>query len=157
MRWVNTTLMITPATWLLYGSLSSSLAEGGNLVLTNYDLFYLLLIGLCASIYFTTAVTTTTIDKLRQTLTVKKKGLLKNSFSSYRFSEIDGFPFVEQVMRGRGWYYTIQLRLKTGEIVELADIAYFKKKYYAVVDRATKFMFDGPSEGLFKLTILDDY
>jgi hypothetical protein len=59
-------------------------------------------------------------------------------------------------MRGRGWYYTIQLELKTGEIVEMADITYFKKKYYAVADRATKFMFDGPTEGLFKLTILDD-
>jgi hypothetical protein len=156
MRWVFTLLMVIFAIRMLYHSVYFDVIEKGDPFPTSGLIFILFPLGWAVYVFFTTAVTTTTIDKQRKILTVKKKGLLKDSFSSYSFIEIDGFPFVEATY-GRRTYYSIRLPLKTGESIELAALRSLNKKtYYNAVDRANKYLFDAPDKELFKLTILDD-
>ena len=145
MQWGLALLVSILTGWILYQSANLS---GKGLIL---------LFPFCLTVYmfFATAITTTTIDKQKKILTVKKIGLLKNSFSSYQFSEIDGFPYVE-VTYSRGTYYSIQLPLKIGKNIELAARRSLNKRtYYKAVDRANKYLLNG-SDKDFKLTILDD-
>ena len=112
--------------------------------------------------FLRTATTTTTINRQKKTLTVEKKGLLKNDFQSYRFDEIESGGLAIKETYNRGKYTGIELPLKSGERIELTTPrATFRFKNHDIVEETNEYFAErgagaARKDDDFKLTMFND-
>lgn len=111
--------------------------------------------------FLTTATTTAVINRQKQTITIQKKGLLKNDLQSYRFDEIADGGLTVRETYNEGKYTSIELPLKNGEKIDLTSPrSTFKFKNHDIVDQANEYLTDGSraarKDDDFKLTIFND-
>ncbi|HEX2641312.1 MAG TPA: hypothetical protein VHL50_12090, partial [Pyrinomonadaceae bacterium] len=79
-----------------------------------------------------------------QTVSVRKRSLIKYSFNVYSFNEIADLIYVETRVRGRGGkVYQLIMPLKSGEKIELsADDGSKKGQYYDAAVLLNAYIFD---------------
>ena len=152
MQWVWAAFFAVFAGWFANAWLSFK--DYSDFTIDTVDV----LIPVVSAVYafFTTTITTTTIDRAKQTISVKKRGILKNSWDGYLFSEVeDGLIKVNIERYRRGTPYSIRLPLKGGRAVDLAAPRSLRKHQYSdIVEQANKYLPHDSND--FKLTIIDD-
>ena len=107
---------------------------------------------------FTYQTVTTKINLRGQTVSVRKKSLIKYEFSVYSFSEIAGLIYVElkNESSGRNIHQLI-MPLKDGEKIELSTADGSKKsQYFDAAHLMNPYIFDTSKQIPFDLTILND-
>lgn len=119
----------------------------------------LCLIGFCWGIYLflKTPVITTLINSQTKTLTIEHKSLLKKETRGYKFDELNRRLELQTIHGENSKYFSPQLQLKGGEIIELMSWGMMNKgKCYDVIDLANRYLAEEADKTEFKLTILND-
>ena len=151
MRWISVSLFL-----VFFGGMtfSSVIWSGKDDSLFSFGILFVLL-PICWLIYtfFTTGVTTTIINRRNRTLAVKKKTLLKNTFETYQFDDIQGSFIIVKASYGRGVYYSIELPLKNTSVQLAVPRMLNSKQYDVVVEDANRYLSDGSDN--FRLTLLN--
>ena len=161
MQWIAFLVMIIVAGFTVFMLGGFFLSDSSSTTVLFGVLILLAAFGWTAYEFLTTATTTTTINRQKETLTVQKKGLLKNDFQSYRFDEIESGGLTINKTYSEGEYTSIELPLKNGEKIELTSArSTFKFKNRDIVEEANRYLANGAgaarADDDFKLTIFED-
>jgi hypothetical protein len=128
----------------------------------NLELLWIISMGgfalICLFVALTSPITTTKINKPGQTVSVRKRSLIKYSFNVYSFNEIDDLIYVETRVRGRsGKVYQLIMPLRSGEKIELSTEDGSKKSQCDdAASLLNTYIFDTSKQIPFKLTIFND-
>lgn len=161
MQWIAFLVMLTVSGFIVFMLGGFYLSDSSSTTVLFGALILLATFGWTAYGFLTTATTMTTINRKNKTLTVQKKGLLKNDFQSYRFDEIESGGLTIRKTYNEGDYTSIELPLKNGEKIDLTSArSTFKFKNRDIVEEANQYLADvagaARADDGFKLTIFED-